>query len=168
MNVIQIFEGSDGDLTKRLYAELESIGPVGQVAMNLFRAQKASTRAKVYRGGNLRGRYSDQAYAKKQWSMDNLCAILSLHADGLGIVWGWGQDLKQTYHNQVLYVELPNGQVSFHTSERGQGPDYGGTWDRSGNSAGRILTFCQAVLNGRLDSLTRIVRELSQDDSLGT
>jgi hypothetical protein len=43
-----IYHGSNGALTVDLYARLEALGPAGIVAMNLFRAAKASERAKVY------------------------------------------------------------------------------------------------------------------------
>lgn len=58
MDAITVFEGSDGELTKTYYAELSKRGPIGEVAMNLFRAQKCSERAKVYRGG-IRGKGPD-------------------------------------------------------------------------------------------------------------
>ena len=49
--VMQTYQGSDGEATRALYAELQQRGPVGVIAVNLFRAQKNSARAKVYRGG---------------------------------------------------------------------------------------------------------------------
>lgn len=144
----EIYEGSDGDATKAMYGELQKRGPIGAVAMNLFRASKCSARAKVYRGGNSKGRYRAQAYERKQWSMDNLCAILLENAEALGIRWGWKQDPDQEFHDWVLYVDLPGvGQVSFHTSGRGKGPDYAGEWDRTREAAARIIAFTAAVLS---------------------
>jgi hypothetical protein len=72
MMALEIYAGSDGEATKRLYAELEALGLVGVIAMNLFRACKASARAKVYRGGGYRG----MAYDKKQWSIGQLVEAL--------------------------------------------------------------------------------------------
>lgn len=121
-NILSVFEGSRGEATIALYDELLELGTAGAVAIELFRAQKASSRAKIYRGGGYRGK----AYDKKQWAVDNLTRALA----ELGTVpWGWKQDAKQEYHNWVLYVDLPTGQVSFHTAARGQGPDYAGDWD---------------------------------------
>src|SRR5947209_6450005 len=74
---IDVYAGSDGEVTKAYYAELEKLGPVGLIALNLFRAQKCSTRAKLYRGGDFRGRFRDQAYERKNWSVANLSAILN-------------------------------------------------------------------------------------------
>lgn len=69
MNAADVYAGSDGELTKRYYSELETKGPIGLVAMNLFRAQKCSARAKVYRGGvRGRGSYKSMAYERKSWS----------------------------------------------------------------------------------------------------
>lgn len=154
MNVLDIYQGSNGEATKRMYDELTAAGPIGLLAVNLFRAQKASARAKVYRGGNFKGRYRDQAYQKKQWSMENLCHILESYGEKLGIRWGWKEDLRATYHNQVLYIDLPNGQVSFHTDRRLEGPDYPGDWDGQHRSAQRIIIFADKILRNYHDSLT--------------
>lgn len=124
VNVLKVYLGSDGTATTALYARLEALGPIGTVAINLFRAQKASERAKVYRG-----RFKGVAYDKKQWSVDNLCKVLAEHAEASGIVYGWAEDDAQPFHRWVLYVDLPTGQVSFHAAARGDGPDYSGAWD---------------------------------------
>lgn len=140
-----IYLASNPDATRALYARLEALGPVGIVALNLFRAQKASARAKVYRRS-----YKGMAYDKKQWSMDNLCRELSAHASDLNIRFGWKQDPLQSFHNWVLYVDLPDnvGQVSFHTSARGLGPDYPADWDRIPEaSPPRICRWCSSLLS---------------------
>lgn len=141
--VLAIYEGSDGEATKRLYQRLEALGPVGHVAVNLFRAHKSSARAKVYRGGGYRG----LAYERKGWAMDNLVAILAEQAAELGIRWGWGEDAAQEYHRWVLYVDVPTGQVSFHTERRGGGPDYPAAWDGERNTgATRICRWISQLL----------------------
>jgi hypothetical protein len=142
--VMSIYRGSDGAATRALYARLDGLGPIGVVAVNLFRAQKCSERAKAYRG---RG-YKDAAYG-----MDNLAAALGEHAAPLGIVWGWGEDDKQAFHRHVLYVELPTGQVSFHTDKRGAGPDHPGGWDgMAGMSADRIVRWVGRLLDGEVEN----------------
>lgn len=134
--VMAVYNGSNGDATKALYVALEGIGPVGVIALNVFRATKSSERAKGYR------RHRSDAYGRKQWSMDNLADALGKNADALGIRWGWAVDPAQAFHRFVLYVELPTGQVSFHTSLRGAGPDFTGEWDgMRGQAAGRICTW---------------------------
>ena len=145
LEVMRIYQGSDGERTKALYVRLGLLGSVGTVAVNLFRAQKASERAKVYRGGGYRG----IAYDKKQWSIDQLCAALQTEAAPLGLVWGWGLDEKQPVHRHVLYVELPTGQVSFHSGVRGPGPDYALGWDgMPGQAPDRITRWIGRLLAG--------------------
>jgi hypothetical protein len=149
IEIVAIYEGSDGDRTKALYERLMALGPAGVVAANVFRACKNSERAKKYRGGNARGRYRDQAYERKSWAIDNLARTLERHAADLGIRWGWGIDAKQEYHRDVLYVELPSGQVSFHTAPRGPGPDYSGQWDGvKGAGPSRACSYVRRVLDG--------------------
>jgi hypothetical protein len=146
--VLRTYQGSDGEATKALYARLDEFGPAGVVALNLLRAQKASERAKLYRGGvRGKGSYRGMAYERKQWAMDNLCAVLGQHGAALDIAWGWGLDAKAVGYEHVLYVELPTGQASFHTACRGQGPDHGKDWDGiKGQSADRIIpAHCRGV-----------------------
>ncbi len=81
MNAYEIYKGSDGEATRRLYAHLETLGHVGVIAMNLFRAQKTSDRAKKYRGGNARGSYRSQSYETKNWSLGQLVEALIVAED---------------------------------------------------------------------------------------
>lgn len=155
MTPLEIYKASDGTATKSLYDQLAKRGPVGEVALNLFRAQKCSERAKVYRGGiSGKGSYRGMAYERKSWSMSNLTAILAKHAESLGIVWGWKEDKNTVFNNQcswVLYVDVPRiGQVSFHSPNRGGGPAYLGEWDGiRGASVRRVIDFAAAVLEGK-------------------
>lgn len=140
---MDVYTGSNGDKTRAFYQRLSECGPRGHIAMNVFRACKTSERAKNYRG-----RYSGAGYDTKQWSMENICKILT---DNPGMfVWGWQHDPATTAFEWVLYVELPTGQVSFHTSYRIQGPDYPGRWDGVRLDAPRrICLFCADVLDGK-------------------
>lgn len=159
MTVKAIYNGSDAAATRALYARLQALcGPAGVIAMNLFRAQKASSRAKVYRGG-VRGvaSFRDLAYEKKNWSLQNLCAALAEHGAGLGIRWGWREDPAQSFHAWVLYVELPTGQVSFHAATRGAGPDYPRDWDGCKLSAERIIAWVETVLSSCTTASTESV-----------
>lgn len=143
-----VFTESDGAITRQYYAELEKLGPVGIVAMNLFRAQKCSSRAKKYRGG-IRGigSYRGMAYDRKQYSLGELAKSLKEHGASLGITWGWKPDPEMPWVPWVLYVDLPElGQVSFHSPTRGEGPDYPGDWDRQHASQERIIRFCEGVM----------------------
>jgi hypothetical protein len=142
--VLDIYTGSDADATRLLYARLEAVGPAGIVAQNLFRAVKCSGRAKAYR----RRCWTREAYGRKQWSLQNVCEALQEHADALGIVWGWGEDAATLGYPWVLYVEIPTGQVSFHSPIRGDGPDYPGQWDgQRGALDDRSVRWTQAVMD---------------------
>jgi hypothetical protein len=152
MNPTAIFKGSDGDATRAMYAALEARGPAGELAVNLFRACKASTRAKVYRGGRRgHGSYRRMAYEKKNWSLVNLGTILNKHAAVLGVNFGWAEDPDVMFDGSpawVFYVDLPGvGQVSFHSPDRYlNGPEYSGKWDGTHSSAERICEFCRRLL----------------------
>ena len=143
------YRGSDSSVTKALYADLESFGPIGVIALNLFRSQKNSERAKKYRGG-IRGvaSYKDMAYGRKQWAMEQLCDALIVHAVKLKIAWGWKLDEGAFGPAWVLYVDAPGaGQISFHSPARGRGPAYAGEWDgERGASVARVIAFAGRVL----------------------
>lgn len=145
MTVLEVYEGSNGQATQDLYARLEKLGPAGVVALNLFRAQKASARAKVYRR-----RFKGVAYDKKNWSMKLLCDALGVSAAELGIEFGWSEDSAQEFHKWVLYVDLPMGQVSFHSASALSPERYEKPWDGSKDSASRIIRFVESVLIGTL------------------
>jgi len=117
--------------------------------MNLFRACKNSARAKVYRGGNEQGSYRAQAYERKAWAIRNLCETLAEHAADYQMAWGWGVDPSQVVHTYVLYVDTPQGQVSFHTATLEAGPQYPGQWDGVRRaSVDRICRWCSDILCG--------------------
>lgn len=142
--VMSVYTASDAEATKALYSELITrSGKAGELAVNVLRACKKSERAKVYRRGFSRG-----AYDGKQWAMGEIVRVLSAAPD-LVAAWGWAVDPKQSYHNQVLYIDLPAGQVSFHTDQRLAGPSYPGRWDGvAGASAQRACAFAAQLLEG--------------------
>lgn len=139
--ILSVYTASDAEATRELYAELMEHGPPGELAVNLLRASKKSERAKVYRGRQ----YRSASYDGKQWAIGEICRVLGAHPELAR--WGWGVDEKQSLHSQVLYVDLPTGQVSFHTATRGAGPDYAGKWDGVPNrSAHRVCAYAAQVL----------------------
>jgi hypothetical protein len=142
MTALEVFKQNDGDVTKAYYADMNSRGPAGQLAVALFRAQKRSTAAKKYRGG----KYRRAAYEVKNYSLSEVCRILTAYPD-LGLRWGWKDDPKTPGFTQVLYVNLPQGQCSFHSSDRLNGPEYPDDWDGAHASTERILAYCDAVAN---------------------
>lgn len=144
--VARIFHGSDGNATTALYKKLAEFGPAGDIAAHIFRAVKTSLRAKVYRGGVAgEGSYKSMAYGRKEWSIEQMCKGLVDHGAALGMVWGWAIDEEQPVHRHLLYVELPTGQISFHTIARDAGPDFPGRWD--GVRGAGPVRVCQWVVD---------------------
>lgn len=155
--ILRTYEGSNGDATMALYRELQGHGAAGHIAVNVFRAMKASERAKVYRGGERgadgrTGRsYRDMASDRKRWAIDNLVKTLLERAEDLGIGWGWARNryLPTLGCEWVLHIDLPTGQVSIDCGDRGAGPDFEPGWDdviRAGPP--RIARWCEQVLGG--------------------
>lgn len=142
--VSEVYAGSDGEATRALYARLEAFGPIGVIAVNVFRAQKCSERAKRYRGSQ----FKSAAYERKDWSIGNLANALQAHAEAAGISWGWAIDDKQEGpHSHLLYIDLPTGQVSWHGGRRYGGPDYDGAWDgKTGLAPERICRWIADLL----------------------
>lgn len=153
MDAYRIYKGSDGAATRRFYAALESRGPIGIVAMNLFRAQKCSKRAKKYGpyAGIAGSSFRDLAYERKAFSLKQLALVLQEHGQALGVAFGWGVDEHQPRNRWVLYIDLPIGQVSFHSAERYDGPDYPGEWDGQRASETRVISFSQSVIERPLE-----------------
>ena len=163
MNALQVFLQNDGQVTRDYYDRLHACGPLGEVAVALFRAVKRSTAAKRYRRGAHRG----AAYEVKSWSIGEVTRLLTAHPE-LNFRWGWKIDPATTGYPWVLYVDIPRRmalsdisgsalndgcaegveyqQVSFHSPTRGEGPDYPGDWCGDHFSQKRIIELCDRVL----------------------
>lgn len=149
----RVYHGSDAAATRRLHRKLENLGHEGRVAAELLRAQKASARAKRYgsaRPGPGATSYREHAYGRKSDCIARICALLTENNCELG--WGWGHDADCRQAEWVLYVDLPNGQVSFHSEHRHQGPDYPGKWDAMHASEERVIGYCDSLLS-RVDAI---------------
>lgn len=150
-SVHAIFFGSDPVATRLFCAELHGRGQIGKIAAALFTVQKASSRAKVYRGGKKQedGRevpYNDLAYGRKGEFLKRLAELLV--RDDCGMAWGWGLDLKQPKAKHVLFIDLPQGQVSLHSVQRFVGADYHGEWDGTNATEDRVIAFCESFWHG--------------------
>jgi hypothetical protein len=138
----EVFRQTNGDVTKAYYELLNSKSVDGQLGVALFRAQKRSTAAKNYRGR----RFKSAAYDVKNWSLGEICRVLTEFA--LPYRWGWKRDPNTPGYEQVLYVELPTGQCSFHSATRLDGPEFEGEWSGVHNSTEVILAFCDLAMTG--------------------
>lgn len=126
-----------GEKVVEFLFELGARAEQGAIASALFRAQNNSSRAKRGRRGR-RDRYSNknEALAALVMSLD----IFKQHK------FGWGYDEATIGYPHVLYVELPQGQVSFHSAKRFAGPIHDREWDSERASADRIAGYCDSVL----------------------
>jgi hypothetical protein len=145
-NVRNAYFGSNGGASRTICSGLAKISRLGELAAELYRTQKASSRAKCY-ANSAYGKYRERAYERKNACIKKICCILKDF--GEWIVWGWGTDSGQPRYPWVLYIELPSiGQVSFHSKERFQGPDYTGGWDGLKYSEERIVSLCCRMYHG--------------------
>lgn len=140
MEARYVFNQNDGDVTKTYYAKMNAIGIEGELAVALFRAQKRSVAAKRYKGR----KFTRSAYDVKNWSLGEVCRILS---KDIGMIWGWKYDSKAVNFEWVLYVELPQGQCSFHSPDRLTGPDFTGSWRPARPSHEVIADYCDSITN---------------------
>lgn len=162
--VIRTYQGSDAEATKALYAELEALGHMGLLATNVFRACKASERAKSYRGGDSKGRFRAQAYERKRWAMEKIVETLAKQTE-LGIPWGWQKDPEEKIFSWVLYIETPTGQISFHTGLRGPGPTFPGVWDGLPRRApDRVCRWAARLLNPNGESQTCAITQVGAQE----
>lgn len=152
--VTEVFEASSAAATKVLYAEIEALGPIGVVAINLLRACKANGGAKLYRGSSIAA-----AYDKKAWAIGQATSALLKLPPNTALwpaapkLWGWGVDEAKVRsgspHASVIYFDLPTGQVSFHMAYRTEGPAYGKPWDRAiGTGPARVCRWAGLMLAG--------------------
>ena len=95
--------------------------------------------------GSQRKSYRDLSYQRKDKKIQELAQFLE-NNKGLVARWGWGKDLESEGPKNILYVDLREGQVSFHSWKRYSGDNYPGKWDRQGISEHRILAFCDRLL----------------------
>ncbi len=154
-DVMRVYLGSNGQDTTLMFDRLRAVGHRGLIAVSLFRASKSSGRAKVYRGGDRDGSWRAQAYARKDWSLEEVSTRLARDANGM--TWGWGRDLeleaKGDPHVNLLYVDLPTGQVSFHCAQRYEGPAYGKSWDGIHDVHGQRVCSWAALLLAETEAL---------------
>lgn len=147
---VDVYNSSDAELTRSYYDLLEHYGIVGRFALNLFRALKCSDRAAKYTDLGHR----TKTLGRKRYSIESLVAILNEHATALGITWGW----RTEHHDpkyvsagaqaapHALYMNLPTGQVRFHSPARMTGPEYTGetNLDHYGRAT-RVIKFCDRI-----------------------
>jgi hypothetical protein len=73
-------------------------------------------------------------YAKKDYLLREACRLATKQPM---FVWGWKEDPKPPDNMAcwVLYFQRDGKQLSFHTFQRGDGPDFPDEWDQNYNAA---------------------------------
>jgi hypothetical protein len=149
------YYGSDGQLTLRACDALLQSGPNGELAVLLFKAMKASARAKKYHGKHKETgtSYRQLSYDRKGQALQRLCDYLvACEADAE--CWGWGMDRNTDGpHKHVLYVWTDYGQCSFHSAARYKGPNFRGKWISGVGSEETILRYCELILKDATEEL---------------
>ena len=127
------------------------MGPMGQLASLLFKAEKTNMQAKSYSGRAPVSRrpYGDYSKDRMQEMLEKAIGLLDAHAKTLGIPWGWGKDDVPGKPPWVLNIDLPAGQVTYRLPERSIGPDYETGSEGDSRNESRITGFCAGVLYGR-------------------
>jgi len=150
MLVKEIYYGSNGGQTRSLFTKLKKQhGQIGEVAILLFKAQKASMRAK-----ESFGKYRRYAYERKGVAISQLCRSLEKQSD---IVWGWREDIDEPYAKWVLYLDLPTGQSSFHNTYRVGNNEYWTPWNGGGNSSiDNIIDWLDLLMKDISDGTTEM------------
>ena len=148
--VSEAFSTSSPQLSRRLCQDLDSMGPMGQLASLLFKAEKANKQAKSYSGREPVSRrpYGDYSNDRMTIMLKEAIQLLDAHAKDMDVSWGWSKSDVPDAPPWVLCVDLPTGLVTFSMEKRRLGPDYGlGAEDERRNSD-RIIEFCAGILDG--------------------
>ena len=149
MKTLDVMSKRDRDVTMDHCFALCKKGVRGALAVTLFQAFYSSKKAKSYRR-----RFKSETYSRKSQALmrvNHWCDRLSINTvEG----YGWKRDNSTPGFEWVYYVDLSGiGQVSFHSADRGEGPDYDGEWDRVRASGERVSAFCDQILKAPDDPI---------------
>ena len=155
---------SDAPASRRLCKELDAMGPIGQLASLLFKAQKSDHQAKTYIGiaPVSRRPYRDYSNDRMEEMLAKAIRLLDAHAKAMGISWGWVRGDKPGVPPWVLCIDLPTGKVIYRFPYRHRGPDYELALEDDSRNSDRVTAFCAGVLDGRWTA-TEEVEETEED-----
>ena len=124
------------------------MGPMGQLASLLFKAEKANMQTKNYLGKAPVSQrpYRDNTNERLQEMLDRVASLLDAHARGMDISWGWSKDDAPDKPLWILCVDLPTGLVTYRLPYRHLGPDYKMATDSDSYNSDRITEFCAGVM----------------------
>lgn len=150
--------GAYGELLRHLLSAQEASDRAKSRAAN--GKHRREFRAGAYGEHNYRTSRDarERDYSEKEEHLTKACELLA--TGQFDVPWGWGLDtLPRTVRSDdydywhygplptktmaVLYVQLPTGQVSFHSAHVGRGPKYRDGWD--GEQGMSLLRITKAI-----------------------
>ena len=121
LNALRITDALDEMETeeaRHVFDDLRARGSLGELAICLLKAQKASDQADEAEDGQLRDRFHED-------EMDAVDEIIEILLDGpVDIRWGLGIDFENPGEVSSFYLSLPKGRVRFRCNYQGVGPAY--------------------------------------------
>ena len=158
------FCSSDAPASRGLCKELDALGPMGQLASLLFKAEKARMQARSYSGrAPVSGRpFRGYSYDRMREMLAKAIRLLDAHAKAMGIAWGWSRNDAPGKPPWVLSIDLPTGQVTYRIQERHLEADNELESEDEILNSSRITKFCAEVLDGCWTA-TEEVEETEED-----
>ena len=110
--VSEPFSTSNAPSSRGPCRDLDSMGPMGQLASLLFKAEKASKQANSYSGEAPVSQqpYGDYSKDRMKGMLMEVIRLLDVHANDLEIYWGWKANEKPNSPPWALCMDLPIGQ----------------------------------------------------------
>ena len=149
--ITEAFSTSNAPLSRQICKDLDSKGPMGELASLLFKTEKAVKQAKSYVGrAPVSGRpYGDYSKDRMRKMLMEAIRLLDAHAVAMGMPWSWRRDDKPGSPIWVLTIGLPTGQVAYRVSYIQAGPDCESALVDDSRNSERVIEFCAGVLDGR-------------------
>ena len=141
---------SDAPLSRSLCRDLDSKGPIGQLASLLFKAEKAAMQAKSYVGkAPVSGRpYRNYSQDRMREMLAKAVSLLDAHAVAMGVTWGWSRNDAPGKPPWILCIDLPTGQVTYRVQERHLEAACELESENELLNSSLITKFCAGVLKG--------------------
>ena len=158
------FSTSDAPASRRLCKELDAMGPMGQLASLLFKAEKARMQAKSYSGrAPVSGRpYRGYSYDRMREMLAKAIRLLDARAKAMGMPWSWHREDKPSGPFWSLTIDLPTGRVAYRMPYLYAEPEYYSGVEDDAENSDQVTEFCAGVLDG-LWALPKQIRHESTD-----
>ena len=162
--VSETFHASNAPMSRQLCKELESKGPIGQLAAMLFKAEKANMQAKSYLGRSpVSGRpYRGYSFDRMREMLAKAIRLLDAHAKAMGTPWSWHREDKPGGPFWSLTIDLPTGRVAYRMPYLYAETESNSGVEDDAENSDQVTEFCAGVLDG-LWALPKQIRHESTD-----